>query len=101
MARYFVEYDLTEGADYQQLFDALTKLGAKKHLLSAWHLDRNEVGQSDALLTYLLQFIPRGSRLVVSEIRDCSQYNAINDPRAGFIAANPLRVGGLGFVPNR
>lgn len=103
MARYFIEYDLKEGADYQPLFDALSKLGAKKHLLSAWHLDMSQSGQCEELRDYLLNFIDRHSRLIVSEIKGCSQYNAINDPSSGLTSAigNSLRARGLGFLPRR
>lgn len=76
---YFVEYDLRKVRNYQPLYDALIKLGAKRMLESSWCL-RHTNTSAVRLRDYLWQFMDADDGLVVSKVSDWASYNLLCDP---------------------
>ena len=67
MAKYIVSYDLiAPGKNYQLLYDALEKAGAKKVLLSQWVLNSNQTAMQlrDAIHAYM----DANDRILVDEL---------------------------------
>jgi hypothetical protein len=63
-----ISYDLrTPGQNYQELYDALTSIGAKRILDSAWGVRVNNMNAS-GICDWLRQFVDNNDRVVVSPI---------------------------------
>lgn len=56
MALYFLEYDLVKQKDYQPLYTELARIGAVRHLLSAWSFKHNVSGAGTQLRTHFCVF---------------------------------------------
>jgi CRISPR/Cas system-associated endoribonuclease Cas2 len=76
---YLVTYDLNKpGQDYQSLFAALQRLGAKRVLYSTWVL-RSTQYSAKQIFDYLLTHIDAGDRLLVTPMGDWSSWNSMTD----------------------
>jgi CRISPR-associated endonuclease Cas2 len=77
--RFLVTYDLKRpGQNYQPLWDALVKLGAKRVLESVWYLRGNSYTAAQ-LREYLWTFMDQNDRLLVVRFDDWAGYNVMND----------------------
>jgi len=75
---FLVTYDLMkQGQDYERLFSALEKLGARRALYSVWMLRGNYSVTS--LRDTLRNYIDSNDRLLVCEVSDWSSWNALFD----------------------
>ena len=83
--RYTIGYDLmTPGKDYQQLYDALDRLGARRMMLSE-RIVRLQNTTAIAIRDYLLQYIDANDRLMVTcldRAEDWAGWNLMTDPNA-------------------
>lgn len=76
MKLFFVTYDLLKpGKNYDQLYAALERLGAKRVLLSVWALRGNYTAA--ALRDSLKQHMDSNDRLLVIESADWAAWNAM------------------------
>jgi hypothetical protein len=65
MACFIISYDLTEGADYDGLAEAIKAYGTWAHITqSTWAVVTSDSAKD--VRDYLLQFMPEGSRLFVA-----------------------------------
>jgi hypothetical protein len=79
MPRHLVSYDLNAaGKNYKPLYDELSRLGAKRLLMSQWAL-RNPANAKQ-LADHLWQFLDRTDRLLVSNLDgDWCSYGMMTD----------------------
>ena len=76
MKLFFVTYDLLKpGKNYDQLYAALERLGAKRVLLSVWALRGNYTAAG--LRDSLKQHMDSNDRLLVIESADWAAWNAM------------------------
>lgn len=76
MKLFFVTYDLLKpGKNYDQLYAALERLGAKRVLLSVWALRGNHTAAG--LRDSLKQHMDSNDRLLVIESADWAAWNAM------------------------
>lgn len=80
MALYFLEYDLVKQKDYQPLYDELARIGAVRHLLSAWSFKHNAPGASVQLRVHFQQFVDADDRVMVAEVVDWAGINLLGKP---------------------
>ena len=79
MALYFIEYDLRKRKDYPELIDELKRLGAIRHLKSAWSL--NHDNSSCVLIRdHLIKFIDGDDGLIVALVTDWASFNTDAKP---------------------
>lgn len=77
MATYLIEYDLRKQRNYDELYTALTNLGARRYLLSGWTLQHDNT-TCELLCKHFMQFIDSDDRLLVSEIVRWASYHAMS-----------------------
>jgi hypothetical protein len=78
MKRFIVSYDLFRpGQNYQQLFNALEALGAKRALLSLWVL-RGDY-KAAAIRDHLMRYIDQNDRIIVAEMGEWATYGTMID----------------------
>lgn len=81
MAVYVVGYDLRDpGRNYQPLYNALERAGARRVLLSDWLLRSGQTAVQ--IRDALLQFIDSNDRLFVNLLDGWAGFNMITDPNA-------------------
>jgi hypothetical protein len=66
MAVFLLTYDLMKNKDYKRLTDELSRLDARKILLSAWLLDLNNTATE--VLEHFTDFIDSDDKLFVAEL---------------------------------
>lgn len=79
MALYFVSYDLTNGKDYQKIYNELENFNAVRVLESTWCFKRFNTSAKD-LNNYFRKFIDSDDRLLVNESSSWATYNTLNTP---------------------
>lgn len=77
MALYFVNYDLRKQRNYQDLYVALTGIGAKRVLESVWVLTHNN-SSCTVIRDHLRQHIDADDGLVVSQVSDWASYKPLS-----------------------
>lgn len=77
MALYFVDYDLRKQRNYQDLYDALDALGAKRVLESLWALSHNN-SSCARIRDHLRLHIDADDGLVVTQIADWASYKTLS-----------------------
>lgn len=70
MALYFLDYDLRKQKDYDTLYAELKRLGAVRHLKSAWSLKQDKPGMSVTIRDHIKKFIDKDDGLMVAEVTD-------------------------------
>lgn len=78
MALYFLEYDLVKQKNYQPLYDELERIGAKKHLLSAWSFRGQNSGACVAWREHFRKFVDADDRVMVAEVTDWAGVNLLS-----------------------
>lgn len=75
--RYTISYDLNSpGKDYQALYDALTRVGAKRILYSEWVV-RWDGTTAESIRTYVWSYMDANDRLMVTCL-DSTDWAGIN-----------------------
>lgn len=74
MALYFLDYDLRKQKDYDTLYAELKRLGAVRHLKSAWSLKQDKTGMSTAVRDHFRQFIDKDDGLMIAEVTEWAGY---------------------------
>jgi CRISPR/Cas system-associated endoribonuclease Cas2 len=85
LAQYIISYDLRDGGDYSQLYDALSKLNASHTQNSVWVVE-GASGKAEDIYNALLRLVDKSyeqsihnDRLLVSEVVSISSFNSISD----------------------
>lgn len=82
MALYFLDYDLRKQRDYQKLYDELARLGAVRHLKSAWSMRYPISSASVQIRDHLKAFIDKDDGLMVAEVVDWAGYSLDGKPHS-------------------
>lgn len=77
MALYFIDYDLRKQRNYQDLYAALSALGAKRVLESLWALTYNN-SSCVLIRDHLMQHIDADDGLVVTQVSDWASYKPLS-----------------------
>ena len=79
MPLYFVDYDLRGQRNYQDLYDALGKLGAVRFLESSWCFQRADTS-AKLVRDYLTKHIDANDGLMVSAVSDWACIRTLSSP---------------------
>lgn len=79
MALFFLDYDLRNSRNYQELYDELARFNAVRVLESSWCFNRVNTN-SEGLRNHFRNFIDSDDGLSVVEVTGWATYNVLGTP---------------------